>query len=108
MSAADAASAFKFDQLTREPQVWRCQQRSIPAHHTSGLLEIRPSAAGSSEAAPKKSPWCWEVTPLQHSEHPEGHMAGAGGFWAGTAFFVALEIVFWLFVQFTGGKGDKR
>ena len=35
-------------------------------------------------------------------------MAGAGGFWAGTAFFVALEIVFWLFVQFTGGKGDKR
>lgn len=71
-------------------------------------LEILPSAEYSSEAAAKESPWCWEVSPQQHSDYLEGHMAGAGGFWAGTAFFVALEIVFWLFVQFTGGKGDKR
>ena len=34
-------------------------------------------------------------------------MAGASGLLAGSAFFVALEIVFWFGVQFFGGKGGK-
>ena len=34
-------------------------------------------------------------------------MAGASGLLAGSAFFIALEIVFWFGVQFFGSKGGK-
>ncbi len=34
-------------------------------------------------------------------------MAGASGLLAGSALFIALEIVFWFGIQFFGGKGGK-